>query len=128
MRLTVAKPPAQNETLGHRGGKADHPIYRSRRLLVMADERPPPCRWPRGQATDVWQADRRLSVRSTLSALTTSQPRGVGELATELDDRAYSQEVRRLGRFLKQVEPADVGVAPLTYEPPAPWEWPETRE
>jgi hypothetical protein len=37
-RLDEVRRRVQNETLGHRGRKAD-PLYRTRRLLVMADER-----------------------------------------------------------------------------------------
>ncbi len=37
-RLDEVRRRVQNETLGHRGRKSD-PLYRTRRLLVMADER-----------------------------------------------------------------------------------------
>jgi transposase len=37
-RLDEVRRRVQNETLGHRGRKAD-PLYRSRRLLTRADER-----------------------------------------------------------------------------------------
>ncbi|MFO7779366.1 MAG: hypothetical protein R6V28_13540 [Nitriliruptoraceae bacterium] len=57
----------QNATLGHRGRKTD-PLYRTRRLLVMADERlDDPARErrrgllaagdPKGHVRDAWTAN-----------------------------------------------------------------------
>lgn len=65
-RLAEARRRVQNETLGHRGRKAD-PLYSTRRLLVMADERLThvgrerrrgllAAGDPRSEVADAWQA------------------------------------------------------------------------
>jgi transposase len=85
-RLDEVRRRVQNETLGHRGRKSD-PLYRTRRLLVMADERLDDSARerrqgllaagdPKGHVRDAWTADRRRCVRSTGSATPTSLSSG----------------------------------------------------
>ena len=84
-RLDDTRRRVQQQILGHRGRKSD-PLYRTRRLLVMADERlDEPARDkrrgllaagdPRGEVADAW-TDRKQFVRSTGSAIPTSRSSG----------------------------------------------------
>ncbi|MTV25153.1 ISL3 family transposase [Nitriliruptoraceae bacterium ZYF776] len=110
-RLDEVRRRVQNETLGHRGHKSD-PLYRTRRLLVMADERldERTCERrrgllaagdPRGHVADAWQA--KEAVREIYRIGDPEMAEAwVDELAATLDDRVYSPELRRLGRTLKR--------------------------
>jgi transposase len=104
----------QNETLGHRGRKSD-PLYRTRRLLVMADERLDDSARerrqgllaagdPKGHVRDAWTA--KEAVREIYRI---GDPdlalEWVQELAATLNDRVYCPEVRRLGRMLARWAP-----------------------
>jgi transposase len=113
-RLDEVRRRVQNETLGHRGRKSD-PLYRTRRLLVMADERLTDVSRdrrrgllaagdPRGHVADAWQAKEavREIYRIGDSDLAVAW---VDELAATLDDRVYCPEIRRLGRTLKRWGP-----------------------
>ena len=99
----------QNETLGHRGRKGD-PLYRIRRLLIMASERLDDrgekriqgllrAGDPYGEVRDAWHC--KESVRDIyqigdpqLAAEFTQQ------LSGDLQDRSLPPEVNRLGRTL----------------------------
>ena len=99
----------QNETLGHRGRKGD-PLYRIRRLLIMASERLDDrgekriqgllrAGDPYGEVRDAWYA--KESVRDIyqigdpqLAAEFTQQ------LSGDLQDRSLPPEVSRLGRTI----------------------------
>ncbi len=113
-RLDEVRRRVQNETLGHRGRKTD-PLYRTRRLLVMADERLTDVGRdrrrgllaagdPRGEVTDAWQA--KEAVREIYRI---GDPdlalEWIAELAATLDDRAYGPEIRQLGRTLTRWGP-----------------------
>jgi transposase len=113
-RLDEVRRRVQNETLGHRGRKAD-PLYRTRRLLVMADERLDErarerrrgllaAGDPKGHVRDAWTA--KEAVREIYRI---GDPdlalEWVEELAATLNDRAYCPEIRRLGRMLARWAP-----------------------
>ncbi len=110
-RLDEARRRVQNETLGHRGRKAD-PLYRARKLLVLADEhldddgrarRQGPLRAgdPRGEVADAWTAKEavREIYRIDEPALAEAW---VVELAESMTDPSYGPEVRQLGRTLRR--------------------------
>ena len=99
----------QNETLGHRGRKRD-PLYRIRRLLVMASERLDNrgetriqgllrAGDPYGEVRDAWYA--KESVRDIYQI---GDPRLAADfteqLSADLQDRSLSPEVNRLGRTI----------------------------
>jgi len=101
----------QQNTTGHRGRKAD-PLYRARKLLVMADDRLDDdarsrrqgllaAGDPRGQVADAWTAKEAVRELYQLDdpALALDW---VLELADTCTDGAYGPEVRRLGRTLKR--------------------------
>ncbi|MTV27961.1 transposase [Nitriliruptoraceae bacterium ZYF776] len=113
-RLDETRRRVQNETLGHRGRKAD-PLYRTRRLLVMADERLTDAARerrrgllaagdPRGEVADAWQA--KEAVREIYRINDPDLAAAwIAELAVTLDDQTYGPEVRQLGRTLKRWGP-----------------------
>jgi transposase len=113
-RLDEVRRRVQNQTLGHRGRKSD-PLYRTRRLLVMADERLDEhgrqrrrgllaAGDPHGQVADAWTA--KEAVREIYRI---DDPdlalEWVTELADTMDDPTYCPEIRRLGRTLRRWAP-----------------------
>ncbi len=101
----------QNETLGHRGRKRD-PLYRIRRLLIMAHERIDShgesrlrgllrAGDPYGEVRDAWSA--KESVRDIYQI---GDPQLAWEftqqLASDLQDRSLPPEVNRLGRTISR--------------------------
>jgi transposase len=113
-RLDDTRRRVQQQVLGHRGRKPD-PLYRTRRLLVMADERLNDqarerrrgllaAGDPRGEVADAWMA--KEAVREIYRI---GDPdlalEWVTELAATLNDRVYCPEVRRLGRMLARWAP-----------------------
>jgi transposase len=113
-RLDEVRRRVQNETLGHRGRKSD-PLYRTRRLLVMADERlAEPARErrrgllaagdPKGQVADAWTAKEAVRELYRIGAPDLALE-WVDELADTLDNNAYGPELRRLGRTLRRWAP-----------------------
>ena len=97
----------QNETCGHRG-RADDPLYRARRLLLMADERLSDTAQtkvrglleagdPKGEVRDAWHAYQVVREIYTITDADTGAE-FVARLAKALRDEAGPPEVRRLGR------------------------------
>ena len=97
----------QNETCGHRGRK-DDPLYRARRLLLMADERLDnkgqakvrgllAAGDPNGEVKDAWHAYQVVRQIYTINDADTGAA-FVARLAADLRDQAGPPEVRRLGR------------------------------
>ena len=97
----------QNETCGHRGRK-DDPLYRARRLLLMADERLDnkgqakvrgllAAGDPKGEVKDAWHAYQVVRQIYTINDADTGAA-FVARLAADLRDQAGPPEVRRLGR------------------------------
>ena len=99
----------QNETLGHRGQKGD-PLYRIRRLLIMASERLDNrgekriqgllrAGDPYGEVRDAWYA--KESIRDIYQI---GDPQLASEftqqLSGDLQDRSLPREVNRLGRTI----------------------------
>ena len=100
----------QNETLGHRGRKAD-PLYRARRLLTKAHERLDDkgnerlvgllgAGDPKGEVRDAWH------VKETVRGLYDVDDHATAvayldQLADDLKDRDLPAEARRLGRTLR---------------------------
>jgi transposase len=113
-RLDDTRRRVQQQVLGHRGRKHD-PLYRTRRLLVIADERlDDDARQrrrgllaagdPRGEVADAWMA--KEAVREIYRIDDTDLAlEWVTELAATLNDRVYGPEVRRLGRMLARWAP-----------------------
>jgi transposase len=108
-KLDECRRRVQNETLGHRGTKAD-PLYRCRRLLTKADERLGEAGKekllgllragdPRGEVAMAWHA--KEAVRELY---THTDPElaleWVDRLALDMEDRDHPTEVRSLGRTL----------------------------
>lgn len=113
-RLDETRRRVQNQTLGHRGRKSD-PLYRTRRLLVMADERLTDTARerrrgllaagdPKHEVADAWTAKEAVREIYRISDHDLALE-WVAELADTLDDRVYSPEIRRLGRTLKRWGP-----------------------
>jgi transposase len=115
-RLDVTRRRVQQQVLGHRGRKSD-PLYRTRRLLVMADERLGDQARERlcgllaagvrqGHVPDAWTANQ--PVREIYRI---GDPDLALEWVTELaatftlNDRVYYPEVRRPGRMLARWAP-----------------------
>ena len=113
-RLDDTRRRVQQQVLGHRGRKTD-PLYRTRRPLVMADERLDDdtrerrrgllaAGDPQGHVRDAWTA--KEAVREIYRI---GDPdlalEWVEELADTLDDRTYCPEIRRLGRMLARWAP-----------------------
>ena len=101
----------QNDTLGHRGRK-DDPLYRCRRLLVMADERISDAGRvrlrglldagdPHHEVRDAWHA--KEIVRGIYAHTDKATAEGwVDDIARDFTDREMPVEVRRLGRTIKR--------------------------
>lgn len=113
-RLDEVRRRVQNETLGHRGRKTD-PLYRTRRLLIMADEHLTDVARerrrgllaagdPKGQVADAWTAKEAVREIYRIGAPDLAAE-WVAELADTLNDRAYCPEIRRLGRTLDRWGP-----------------------
>jgi transposase len=113
-RLDEVRRRVQNETLGHRGRKTD-PLYRTRRLLVMADERLQDAARerrrgllaagdPKGQVADAWTAKEAVRELYRIGDPELALE-WVSELADTLDDKIYGPELRRLGRTLRRWAP-----------------------
>jgi transposase len=113
-RLDDTRRRVQQEVLGHRGRKHD-PLYRTRRLLVMADERLDDrarqrrqgllaAGDPRGEVADAWLA--KEAVREIYRIPDPDLALDwVNELADTLTDRIYGPEIRKLGRTLRRWAP-----------------------
>ena len=110
-RLDDTRRRVQQEVLGHRGRKHD-PLYRTRRLLVMADERLTDharqrrqgllaAGDPRGQVADAWTAKEAVREIYRIGDPDLALD-WITELAATLSDGAYGPEVRRLGRTLRR--------------------------
>ncbi len=108
-KLDECRRRVQNETLGHRGHKAD-PLYRCRRLLTKADERLDDhgrekmlgllrAGDPRGEVTTAWHA--KEAVRELYSHTNErTARRWITRLISDLADTDNPIEVRSLGRTL----------------------------
>jgi transposase len=108
-RLDEVRRRVQNETLGHRGRKAD-PLYRSRRLLTKADERLDDrgrhkllglldAGDPRGEVRTAWHA--KETVRGIYDIDDPDLAADfVERLGHDLQDQDCPPEVRRLGRTI----------------------------
>jgi transposase len=110
-KLDECRRRVQNETLGHRGHKAD-PLYRCRRLLLAAEERLDPkgtdklqgllrAGDPKGEVAYAWHAKEAVRFLYDIPNLEMAG-RYLDELATDLQDREFPPEVRQLGRTLKR--------------------------
>jgi transposase len=108
-KLDECRRRVQNETMGHRGHKAD-PLYRCRRLLTKAEERLGEAGKekllgllragdPRGDVATMWEA--KEAVRELYSH---NDPdlalHWVEQLGNDLQDKDYPSEARSLGRTL----------------------------
>jgi transposase len=99
----------QQETLGHRGRKSD-PLYRARKLLVLAQERLDVPRQdklvgllaagdPRGEVTVAWHA--KEAVRELYAHRDPDLAlEWVDQLSADMQDRDCPPEVRQLGRTM----------------------------
>jgi len=108
-KLDECRRRVQNDTLGHRGRKAD-PLYRCRRLLTKAEERLDEggrtrlmgllrAGDPRGDVATMWQA--KEAVRELYSHGDADLAlEWVSQLSQDLQDRVYPVEARSLGRTL----------------------------
>jgi transposase len=108
-RLDEVRRRVQNETLGHRGRKAD-PLYRSRRLLTKADEHLDDrgrhkllglldAGDPRGEVRTAWHA--KETVRGIYDIDDPDLAADfVERLGHDLQDQDCPPEVRRLGRTI----------------------------
>ena len=103
--MEVARP--VRETCGHRGRK-DDPLYRARRLLLMADERLDDkgqakvrglldAGDPKGEVRDAWHAYQVVRQIYTINDADTGAA-FVARLAADRRDQAGPPEVRHLGR------------------------------
>ncbi len=113
-RLDDTRRRVQNETLGHRGRKHD-PLYRIRKLLVLADERLDDdtrarrqgllrAGDPRGQVADAWTAKEAVREIYRIDDPTVALE-WITELADTMTDVSYGPEVRQLGRTLRRWAP-----------------------
>jgi transposase len=113
-RLDDTRRRVQQEVLGHRGRKHD-PLYRTRRLLVMADERLDDrarqrrqglltAGDPRGEVADAWLAKEAVREIHRIPDPDLALD-WVLELADTLTDRVYGPEIRKLGRTLRRWAP-----------------------
>jgi transposase len=108
-KLDDARRRVQNHTLGHRGRK-DDPLYRARRLLVKAAERLDDrgetrlrglleAEDPDGEVRTTWHA--KEAVRSIYEITDADlADEFVTQLGVDLQDDAYPEEVRSLGRTI----------------------------
>ena len=108
-KLDECRRRVQNETLGHRGRKAD-PLYRCRRLLLAAEERLDPrgstkltgllrAGDPRGEVAYAWHAKEAVRFFYDIPNAEMAE-RYLAELAADLQDDEFPAEVRSLGRTL----------------------------
>jgi transposase len=110
-KLDECRRRVQNETMGHRGHKAD-PLYRCRRLLTKAEERLDDkgreklmgllkAGDPNGDVATMWKAKEAVrelyAHRDPELAL-----QWVTELSRDLQDKDYPAEARSLGRTLRR--------------------------
>jgi transposase len=99
----------QNETCGHRGRKSD-PLYRSRKLMTLADERLDDesnlklvglleAGDPNGEVRNAWHAK---EVVRSIYAIDDPELAGgfVTQLGIDLQDESCPPEIRRLGRTI----------------------------
>jgi transposase len=110
-KLDECRRRTQNETMGHRGRKAD-PLYRCRRLLTMADERLEEdgrekllgllrAGDPHGEVTTAWHAKEAVRELYTHTDPTLALA-FVERLADDMCDTDNPIEVRSLGRTLRR--------------------------
>ena len=108
-KLDECRRRVQNETLGHRGRKAD-PLYRCRRLLLAAEERLDPrgntklqgllrAGDPRGEVAYAWHAKEAVRFFYDIPNPELAG-RYLDELAADLQDNDFPPEVQSLGRTL----------------------------
>jgi transposase len=108
-KLDECRRRVQNETLGHRGRKAD-PLYRCRRLLLAAHERLDHrgdtklqgllrAGDPHGEVAYAWHAKEAVRFFYDIPNATLAG-RCLDELAADLQDQTFPPEVRSLGRTL----------------------------
>jgi transposase len=110
-KLDECRRRVQNETLGHRGRKAD-PLFKSRRLLTMAKQRLTEeadakrlgllkAGDPKGEVATTWHA--KEAVRELYAhADQATAAAWIDELITTMADKDQPIEVRSLGRTLKR--------------------------
>jgi transposase len=110
-KLDECRRRVQNETLGHRGRKAD-PLYRCRKLMLMAEERVDiggqhklqgllRAGDPHGEVAYAWHA--KEAVRFFYDIPNPDHAtRYLSELASDLQDDTFPIEVRSLGRTLQR--------------------------
>jgi transposase len=111
-RLDDVRRRVQNDTLGHRGRKGD-PLYRIRKLLVMAEERVVEAGKaqrlrglldaadPKGEVRTAWHAKELVrGIHSELDHATAVAY--VDDLARDLQDESCPPEIRQLGRTLRR--------------------------
>jgi transposase len=108
-KLDECRRRVQNETLGHRGRK-DDPLYRARKLLVMASERVDDggrtkmlglltAGDPRGEVKTAWHA--KEEVRNIYRIVDPAMAAGfVAQLGHDLQDDSCPPEINQLGRTL----------------------------
>ena len=108
-KLDECRRRVQNETLGHRGRKAD-PLYRCRRLLLAAEERLDHrgsekltgllrAGDPRGEVAYAWHAKEAVRFFYDIGNPDLAE-KYLAELAADLQDDEFPAEVRSLGRTL----------------------------
>ena len=108
-KLDECRRRVQNETLGHRGRKTD-PLYRCRKLLVLADERVDDhgrerlsgllaAGDPNGEVAKVWQAKEAVRAIYSHSSYGLAR-RWIERLAYDLQQPDHPVETRSLGRTL----------------------------
>jgi transposase len=110
-KLDECRRRTQQETLGHRGRKSD-PLYRARKLLVLAQERLDEPRQdkltgllaagdPRGEVTVAWHA--KEAVRELYAHRDPDLAlEWVDQLSADMQDRDCPPEVRQLGRTMRR--------------------------
>lgn len=108
-KLDECRRRVQNETLGHRGRKND-PLYRCRKLMLMAEERVDiggqtklqgllRAGDPHGEVAYAWHAKEAVRFFYDIPNPAHAE-RYLSELAADLQDDAFPPEVRSLGRTL----------------------------
>ena len=110
-KLDEVRRRTQQETLGHRGRKSD-PLYRARKLLVLAQERLDERRQdklvgllsagdPRGEVATAWHA--KEAVRELYAHRDPDLAlEWVDQLSADMQDRDSPPEVRQLGRTMSR--------------------------
>ena len=108
-RLDECRRRVQNETLGHRGRKGD-PLYRCRKLMLLAEERVDIAGQqrlqgllragdPKGEVAYAWHAKEAVRFFYDIPNPEHAE-RYLAELARDLQDETFPAEVRSLGRTL----------------------------